>query len=38
LPSVNFKPAPLKVVDGDNGEFKVVANEERVSTAKRKQA
>jgi hypothetical protein len=38
LPPVTFKPAPLKVVDGDNGEFKVVANEERVSTAKRRQA
>jgi len=38
LPPAKFKPAPLKVVDTEDGEFKVVANEERVSTAKRKQA
>lgn len=38
LAPAKFKPAPLKVVNGENGEFKVVANEERVSTAKRKQA
>lgn len=36
LPPAKFKPAPLKVVDGEDGSFKVVANEERVSTAARK--
>ncbi len=38
LPPVKTKQPTLKIVDMDNGEFKVVANESKVSTAKRKQA